>query len=309
MLIAALASTTRMRVGSFKKGGCRIRLAPFYLQVIKEFAKLYASNIEQFRELSLGEQILPVRFGCQHVEPQRRRTVGIGFLTVDYAQIAQHLLDVLIGNSAVSLKPVPGSLFDESEFFESAHHCLARNAKAMHKDYYMPTRKPVRARRHFLKLLHDGSGGREECSCESISIPLFARGHDFIRVQHFRQVSGGNKVTAFMRCGLGAARSRMVGIQQHARTEVFVVSEQARNPAVQASHINTHSHFHFEQRHDVRDRSVAQTEALAKFECVVLGLRLNIPAQNRTLGRIVPGPLYSKQVLQFDLCFHEVRHD
>src|SRR5216683_140449 len=99
---------------------------------------------------------------------------------------------------------------------------------------------------------------------------------------------------------LSTAVPRMIGVQQDACAKRFIVCKEARYPAVEPSDIDTNAEFEFEQLHNVCDRADTEAQALAQFHGVLLCLGTNITAQDRPLGRIVPGALYAEKIFQLD---------
>ena len=82
-------------------------------------------------------------------------------------------------------------------------------------------------------------------------------------VQHFRLPARRKEVPGFVCRRLRPPLSRMIGIQQDAGSQLVVIREQARNATVKASDIDADAHLHFQQRHDVANGRVAETEAFS----------------------------------------------
>src|SRR5438874_13459713 len=108
-------------------------------------------------------------------------------------------------------------------------------------------------------------------------------------------------MSGFVSGGLSSAFTWVVRVQKDACTHRLFISEETRNPAIEATDIDPHSEFEFEQTDDVLNRSNPQTQALAKLECIQFGLLSHVARQYRSLRWIVPGPLDAEEVLQFDL--------
>ena len=141
----------------------------------------------------------------------------------------------------------------------------------------------------------------------AVRVAFLPRVGVFMTVQDLRLPARREEMPRFVRCRLDAPLARMVGVDQHARTERFVICEETGNAPVEPPDVDAHAHLHLEQRHDVLDGRVPQTEALPQLRGVVLGLRADIALQERPLGRIIAHALDTQQVLQFHLRTREAR--
>ena len=99
----------------------------------------------------------------------------------------------------------------------------------------------------------------------------------------------------------------MIGVEQHAGAERFVIREQTRDAPVEPAHIDANAHLHLEQRDDVLDGRVPEAEPLPQFRGVILGLRADVALQERPLRRVVADALHAQEVLEFHLRAREAR--
>ena len=161
--------------------------------------------------------------------------------------------------------------------------------------------------RHLLELLHHRPRRRQQRAPEGIRVTLLSRVRVFITEEYLRLPAGGEEVASLVRGGLNAALAPVIGVEQHAGAERFVIREQARDAAVEPAHIDANAHLHLEQRDDVLDGRVPEAEPLPQFRGVILGLRADVALQEWPLRRVVADALHAQEVLEFYLRAREAR--
>src|SRR6185437_3237507 len=66
-----------------------------------------------------------------------------------------------------------------------------------------------------------------------------------------------------MRSGLGATIPRMIGVQQYASAERFIVCKEAGNSTIELSNVNMNPELELKHLHKISDRADTEAQALA----------------------------------------------
>ena len=136
-LSATLASAA-ISGDSFAKRQCLVRFRIFVREPVQQRPQGDAVEMQQAHELSLAQQFLPPCLRGHQAEPQRCRVPGFRATDIRDAPIAQDFARVVIGDAAVTLKPVPGAGLRQSQITmtlsENDGHAVGRPVFPFRRD-------------------------------------------------------------------------------------------------------------------------------------------------------------------------------
>ena len=91
------------------------------------------------------------------------------------------------------------------------------------------------------KLLDDGPWRHQESASKHVCVTFFSGRRSVIAIVDSRLLANGNKVCEFVRCGECTPGPWVIRVQQHARTHLTVIGEEARNGRAERSHIDAYA--------------------------------------------------------------------
>ncbi len=192
-----------------------------------------------------------------------------------------------------------GAARKKAQVLESATDRLDRNVEAMCEKIQVPSGELAFSIRGLREAASYSGRGHEERRRKEVSESLGGR---LLAVAgaNLCLAARGQQVCDFVRerpCLPGAT---MIRVQDNARAEFWMVGEDSGDARCERANEDAHSEVQLGNREDVGNRAESETKLIPKLERKILGLLIELPTPDLSLGWILEGRRFAQASLQLD---------